>query len=129
MQQTSSKHSLFNNENLKRADHKYIGGDLRERQRFHNKKLDKLASLVNYALSSAEKALKYVSVSNIEAEFAVKLFRSDRENLLLELQQLAMEDLGPQRLSSTNDAGGFRSNTVSSTELHLLKNENAELKK
>jgi len=77
---------------------------------------------VNYALSSAEKALKYVSISNIEAEFAVKLFRSDRENLLLELQQLATEDLGAPRLSSTNDAGGFRLNTVSCTEMHLLKN-------
>jgi hypothetical protein len=45
------------------------------------------------------------------------------------LQQLTADDFGQQRLSSTNDAGGFRATTVSSTELHLLKNENSELKK
>lgn len=129
MQPVSSKHSLFNNENLKRIDKGYLLGGCRERHRFHNKKLDKLASLVSYALSSAEKALKYVSVSSIEAEFAVKLFRSDRENLLAELQHLSAEDIGPVRMSSTNDAVGFKLTTVSNTEMHLVKNENAELKK
>jgi hypothetical protein len=44
---------------------------------------------MNYALSSADKALKYVSISNIEAEFAVKLFKSDKENLLNELHHFS----------------------------------------
>lgn len=48
------------------------------KNKLHNKRLEKLVSLINYTVSSAEKALKYVSVNNIEAEFAVKLFRSDK---------------------------------------------------
>lgn len=40
-------------------------------------------SLVAYAITSADKALKYVNLSvNFEAEFAVKLYASDRENLM-----------------------------------------------
>lgn len=109
----SSKH-IFNNENLKRLDQKYTAADGKDRHRFGNKKLDKLVSLVNYALSSAEKALKYVSISNIEAEFAVKLFRSDRENLMAELQQLSAEDIQQPKMSTTNEMG-FRNTTVSST--------------
>lgn len=47
--------------------------------------MDKLVSLVNYSLSSAEKVIKYVTITNFEAEFAIKLFRSDRDTLLSEL--------------------------------------------
>lgn len=47
--------------------------------------MDKLISLINYVLSSAEKVVKHVSITNFEAEFAVKLFRSDKETLLSEL--------------------------------------------
>lgn len=47
--------------------------------------MDKLISLINYVLSSAEKVVKHVNITNFEAEFAVKLFRSDKETLLSEL--------------------------------------------
>lgn len=46
------------------------------------RKLDKLFTLINYALSSSEKALRYINLANFEAEFAVKLFKSDKDNLI-----------------------------------------------
>ena len=42
-------------------------------------------------LSSSDKAVRYISASNFEAEFAVKLFRSDRENLVSELKGIDLE--------------------------------------
>ena len=54
----------------------------------NSKKLDKIVSLINYALSSAEKIVKYMNANSFEGEFAVKLFRSDKENLLNELKNL-----------------------------------------
>ena len=53
-----------------------------------NKRLERLGSLIGYAISSAEKAIKYVNLDNFEAEFAVKLFRSDKENVLNEMEIL-----------------------------------------
>jgi hypothetical protein len=50
------------------------------------KRIEKLFSLVNYTISSAEKAIKFVNTANFEAEFAVKLFKSDRDSLLLEIE-------------------------------------------
>ena len=46
-------------------------------KKFHNKKMDKLIGLINYVLSSAEKMIKHININNFEAEFAVKLFKSD----------------------------------------------------
>lgn len=52
-------------------------------KKHQNKRFDKIVSLVNYTITSADKALKYVSLSsNFEAEFAYKLYLSDRENLM-----------------------------------------------
>jgi hypothetical protein len=46
-------------------------------------------SLINYTITSADKALKYVNLSsNFEAEFAYKLYLSDRENLMNELNNI-----------------------------------------
>jgi ABC-type methionine transport system ATPase subunit len=45
----------------------------------HNKKFDKLVTLISYTIASADKALKYVNLSvNFEAEFAYKLYTTDR---------------------------------------------------
>ena len=67
---------VLNNENavMDQIEKKQVG-----------KRLDKLFSLVNYTISSAEKAIKFVNTANFEAEFAVKLFKSDRDSLLLEI--------------------------------------------
>lgn len=50
-------------------------------------------SLINYAMSSAEKAIKFVNMANFEAEFAVKLFKSDKENLMNEIKHMTLEDV------------------------------------
>ena len=42
------------------------------------KKVEKLLSLVNYTIKSADKLVKYINLSNFEAEFAVKLYSSDK---------------------------------------------------
>ena len=47
-------------------------------KKYNNRRLDKLVSLVQYMVSSSEKALRYISSTNFEAEFALKLYRSDR---------------------------------------------------
>ena len=44
-------------------------------------------------LSSSDKAIKYIGAANFEAEFAVKLFKSDKENLVNELKGLDLEEL------------------------------------
>ena len=49
-----------------------------EHKKINNRKIDKLFSLINYALSSADKAMKYINYANFEGEFAVKLFKSDK---------------------------------------------------
>lgn len=70
--------SLFNNENLLNvAASEQIKGN-QEPKKLNHRKLDKLISLINYALSSAEKTVRYINTANFEAEFAVKLFKSDR---------------------------------------------------
>lgn len=63
-------------------------------KKHQNKRFDKIVSLVNYTITSADKALKYVSLSsNFEAEFAYKLYLSDRENLMNELNSLSLAEL------------------------------------
>jgi len=60
-------------------------------KKHQNKKFDKVISLINYTITSADKALKYVNLSsNFEAEFAYKLYLSDRENLMNELNNLTL---------------------------------------
>lgn len=69
---------LMNNENLRLTEtieKKGLG-----------KRVDKLLSLMNYTISSAEKAIKFVNTANFEAEFAVKLFKSDRDALQMEIE-------------------------------------------
>lgn len=51
-------------------------------KKHNNRRFDKLVSLIQYMVSSSEKAIKYISSTNFEAEFALKLYRSDKENLL-----------------------------------------------
>ena len=72
-------------------------------------------------VSSSEKAMKYISSNNFEAEFALKLYRSDKENLTNELTHLTLDDLleaqkGNQHLPNSN-------------EYHSLVDENNRLKK
>lgn len=69
--------SLFNNEQLNTMD----ANDLKLKK-YNNRRLDKLVSLIQYMVSSSEKVIKYISSTNFEAEFALKLYRSDKENLL-----------------------------------------------
>jgi len=60
-------------------------------KKHHNKKFDKLISLISYTITSADKALKYVNLTaNFEAEFAYKLYTSDRENLMNELNAMVI---------------------------------------
>jgi hypothetical protein len=67
-------------------------------------------SLINYTVTSADKALKHVNLSsNFEAEFAFKLYLSDRENLMNELNSLSLSDLMTQPSSiSYNNAAEFK---------------------
>ncbi len=63
-------------------------------KKHQNKRFDKIVSLVNYTINSADKALKDVALSaNFEVEFAYKLYLSDRENLMNELNALSLNEL------------------------------------
>src|SRR5256885_1153224 len=62
-------------------------------KKYNNRKLDKIISLINYVISSSEKAIKYINSNNFEAEFAIKLYKSDKDNLLNELKNLSIEDI------------------------------------
>ncbi len=75
---------------------------------------------MQYLLSSSEKALRFISPSNFEAEFALKLYRSDRENLLNELKNLTVEDI----IDSQRQVEKSRPE-----EVNQLAEENAKLKK
>lgn len=110
---------LLNNENagLESAERKSVG-----------KRLEKLFSLVNYTVSSAEKAIKFVNTANFEAEFAVKLFKSDRDSLLLEMETFARNEEEASR-SPTSDPRKQPQTTLTNLENHSLKNENSTLKK
>lgn len=52
--------------------------------------MDKVVNLINYVLSSADKVMNHVNISSFEAEFSVKLFLSDKETLLAELDNLVL---------------------------------------
>lgn len=56
--------TLFNNENLAYLNPNLIQGKLSDHKRLNNRKLDKLFSLINYAISSADKAMKYINYAN-----------------------------------------------------------------
>jgi hypothetical protein len=43
-------------------------------------------------VSSSEKAIKYISSTNFEAEFALKLYRSDKENLMNEVKNFNFQE-------------------------------------
>ena len=51
--------SLFNNENINITE----VNDLKNKKA-NNRKLDKLLSLINYAMSSAEKVVKFINMAN-----------------------------------------------------------------
>jgi hypothetical protein len=71
--------SLFNNDQLTSLESQHSDFKLKK---YNNRRFDKLVSLIQYMVGSSEKAIKYISSNNFEAEFAVKLYRSDRENLV-----------------------------------------------
>ena len=76
-------------------------------------------------MSSSDKAIKYIGSANFEAEFAVKLFKSDKENLINELKGLDLEELA-------NDIkGGNKTNKdmVNKELYNQLFDENIKLKK
>lgn len=59
--------SLFNNENLLNVASSENSRSGMEPKKLNHRKLDKLISLINYALSSAEKTMRYINTSNFEA--------------------------------------------------------------
>ncbi len=76
-------------------------------------------------MSSSDKAIKYIGSTNFEAEFAVKLFKSDKENLLNELKILDLEEL------ANEIKGGNKTNKdmVTKDLYNQLFDENIKLKK
>lgn len=102
-----------------------------EPRRSLGKRLDKLLSLVNYTVSSAEKAIKFVNTANFEAEFAVKLFKSDRDALMLEIESFSQEEAArsPNPSNPSLDTLKNSGTGIATLENHSLKNENATLRK
>jgi hypothetical protein len=103
-------------------------------KKHQNKRFDKIVSLVNYTITSADKALKYVSLSsNFEAEFAYKLYLSDRENLMNELNSLSLAELvaqnAPGGYSNAVELKGLRLEQPSQIESSQLRQENDKLRK
>jgi hypothetical protein len=89
---------------------------------------------VNYTITSADKALKYVNLSsNFEAEFAYKLYLSDRENLMNELNGLSLTEIFAQSSSmgfgNNLEMKAIRNEPSSVGEAHYLRQENDKLKK
>lgn len=85
-------------------------------------------SLINYMLSSSDKAVKYISASNFEAEFAIKLFKSDRENLINEIRNLDLDELANEIRVTGGKEGKSKDNVP--REVHeQLSDENMKLKK
>lgn len=56
--------SLFNNENIINSYSQHSNSKPSDHAKFNNRKIDKLFSLINYALSSADKAIKYINTAN-----------------------------------------------------------------
>lgn len=104
-------------------------------KKHQNKKFDKIVSLINYTITSADKALKYVNLSsNFEAEFAYKLYLSDRENLMNELNNLSLTEVlaqsGTVGYTNAIEMKGLRLEQPSSIiESNHLKQENDKLRK
>jgi hypothetical protein len=108
-----------------------MGG--RRVKKHQNKRFDKIVSLVNYTITSADKALKYVSLSaNFEAEFAYKLYLSDRENLMNELNALSLTEIlaqnAPVGLTNALEIKGLRLEQPQMESVQL-RNENDKLRK
>lgn len=78
---------MFSNEQLNSGDSQEF-----KFKKHNNRKFDKLISLVQYMVSSSEKAIKYISSTNFEAEFALKLYRSDKENLMNEIKNFNLQE-------------------------------------
>jgi len=47
-------------------------------KKYNNRRLDKLVSLIQYMVSSSDKVIKYISSTNFELEFALKLYMSNK---------------------------------------------------
>lgn len=56
--------SLINNENNTNGHSQFLTTNVSELKKNNHRKIDKLFSLINYALSSADKSLKYINVAN-----------------------------------------------------------------
>ena len=56
--------SLLNNENNANGHSQFLTTNKSELKKNNHRKIDKLFSLINYALSSADKSLKYINVAN-----------------------------------------------------------------
>ena len=94
-----------------------------------NRRFDKLVSLIQYMVSSSEKAMKYISSTNFEAEFALKLYRSDKENLINELSHLTIGDLVEASRTLQHGTGDYHALLVENTKLKkeiLLLEKEAE---
>ena len=94
-----------------------------EARKLNNRKVEKLFSLINYALSSADKAMKYINYANFEGEFAVKLFKSDKENLTNEMKNLCVDDLLDSSHREDTQSKAVTPGVI------ILQEENLKLKK
>lgn len=72
-------------------------------------------------VSSSEKAIKYISSTNFEAEFALKLYRSDKENLMNEVKNFNFQEF----IESCRQQEGEKSEPG----YNLILEENNKLKK
>jgi hypothetical protein len=93
-------------------------------KKWQSRKWEKIVSLINYMLSSSEKAVRYISSANFEADFAVKLFKSDKENLINELKNIDLDEL-----ASEIKGGKTAKDTVNKELYNQLFDENIKLKK
>lgn len=114
----NEKHiTLFNNEQLNAVE----SHDLKLKK-CNNRKFDKLVSLIQYMVSSSEKVIKYISSTNFQAEFALKLYKSDKENLLNQVKNFNINDFIESCKNQESAARADLSYT-------MLLDENNKLKK
>lgn len=87
-------------------------------------------SLISYTITSADKALKYVNLTaNFEAEFAFKLYTSDRENLMNELNTMNVQDIGNSRsVTGYNMSENMPVKPIQSTNSLALGSDNYTLR-
>lgn len=72
-----------------------------------------------------------MNTANFEAEFAVKLFKSDRDALMLEIESFSQEEAArsPNPSNPSLDTLKNSGTGIATLENHSLKNENATLRK